>query len=969
MEYLRVSLSRIALALVVCSGVGGCGGGASTSPAPVTPPPSSTSTATLSGQWQIVAHSNVNPASSLLVEANFSQSGSNVTANASSVVLVDGVPGALTGLAGECDNGVLGDDAIAATISGQTVSFTLTETGSLGIGISTGSATISGSQLTGGTYQTPAACGFAADSGTMTGTTIQKFSGTFAGQLLNLNGSTDAVSVTLSQSGYTLNVVGTDAGAPITLTGKVIGATFDVTGVVQGQSREYVGIYDITSSSFLVYNNQFQSLGTLSPQTSAPAPTPISVSVSPAVASVTTSGTQSFTATVTNDTATKGVMWSLSCATPNGCGSLSATTSTSGTAVIYTAPAAAPNPSTVAITATSVSDGTKSAFATITINSPPAAISVSLSQTIATVPLNGTTAFVANVTGDSANKRVSWALSGSECGGPSCGSLSAAVSASGTPITYTGPAAAPSPATVTVTATSVADPTKSASATITIIAGTSITVTVSPITASLAIGGVTQTFTATVQNDSQNRGVTWVLSGSNCNGSTCGSVSPASGGSVTYTSPAGALNAGTVLLTATSVGNNSVSATATITLTIPSSPTASAPIDLGEAAVDEGFGEPVIATDPSGNVDVAWINTGGPEFVRSTNGGQTFSAPVTIPSNMQDTADGNDIQMGVDGSGNINLLWHRELTETGTVPSSFFSRSTDGGMTFSPETNPGGATSAQLVVAHGGNISIIWFDETTSNLQAVSSSDGINFSAPTTIWTAVGNPMDLIVESGPQGQIYLFWTQVVTMTNCSILSSSSADGTSFSPVLNVSSGAGSCNQTPSAFVDSKGNVIVAWDADGSSLFFSHSTNQGLNFSAPVSIPTNPSPLAPQVTASVNGTIYIVWQAGSVESFARSTDGGATFSDAGPTFVLGPSVVVDSCDNVTVLGTGNKGVVQYQRSTDGGVTFSAPITISDFTFNYELQMTLDKSGNVHIVWGVDGPPRIEYVRIPTTCFVQ
>src|ERR1700733_3055581 len=108
-------------------------------------------------------------------------------------------------------------------------------------------------------------------------------------------------------------------------------------------------------------------------------------------------------------------------------------------------------------------------------------------------------------------------------------------------------------------------------------------------------------------------------------------------------------------------------------------------------------------------------------------------------------------------------------------------------------------------------------------------------------------------------------------------------------------------------------------------------NEGINFSAPVSIPTNPSPLPPQVTVSTNGTIYIVWETASGESFASSTDGGATFSSAAPTFVLGPLVVVDSCDNVTVVGTANQGVVQYQRSTHGGATFSAPVTISHFTF--------------------------------------
>jgi hypothetical protein len=198
-------------------------------------------------------------------------------------------------------------------------------------------------------------------------------------------------------------------------------------------------------------------------------------------------------------------------------------------------------------------------------------------------------------------------------------------------------------------------------------------------------------------------------------------------------------------------------------------------------------------------------------------------------------------------------------------------------VTFSTPVNPGGATSAQLVVAPNGNVTIIWFDLTTSNLLAVSSTDGVNFSSPLTVWKAVGNPMDLTVATGSQGQIYLFWTQVATMTNCSTLSSSSANGTTFTPASTISANAGPCNQTPSALVDSTGNVIVAWDADGAAVFFSHSTNSGAAFSAPVSIPTAAKPLAPQVAVSPGGTIYIVWQTGSGESFARSVDGGVTFS--------------------------------------------------------------------------------------------
>ena len=48
--------------------------------------------------------------------------------------------------------------------------------------------------------------------------------------------------------------------------------------------------------------------------------TGICVAVAPTTASVATSATQSFTATVSNDSAAKGVMWAASCATAGGCG-------------------------------------------------------------------------------------------------------------------------------------------------------------------------------------------------------------------------------------------------------------------------------------------------------------------------------------------------------------------------------------------------------------------------------------------------------------------------------------------------------------------------------------------------------------------------------------------------------------------------------------------------------------------------
>jgi Bacterial Ig-like domain (group 2) len=97
---------------------------------------------------------------------------------------------------------------------------------------------------------------------------------------------------------------------------------------------------------------------------------PPTVSVTPSTANVQAgAGMQNFIATVVNDAQNNGVIWSLSGAgcSGAGCGTLSATSSASGAAITYMAPVAAPTPPMIILTATSVSDGTRSNVATISI--------------------------------------------------------------------------------------------------------------------------------------------------------------------------------------------------------------------------------------------------------------------------------------------------------------------------------------------------------------------------------------------------------------------------------------------------------------------------------------------------------------------------------------------------------------------------------------------------------------------------
>ena len=95
---------------------------------------------------------------------------------------------------------------------------------------------------------------------------------------------------------------------------------------------------------------------------------PISVAVSPSPKNVALSSIQQFAAAVTNDATNRGVTWSL---TQNGaacspaCGTITPTTTASGAAVNYTAPANPPMVPSLMLTATSVEDGTKSAGASV----------------------------------------------------------------------------------------------------------------------------------------------------------------------------------------------------------------------------------------------------------------------------------------------------------------------------------------------------------------------------------------------------------------------------------------------------------------------------------------------------------------------------------------------------------------------------------------------------------------------------
>ena len=282
-------------------------------------------------------------------------------------------------------------------------------------------------------------------------------------------------------------------------------------------------------------------------------------------------------ATVVDDPLNAGVTWTATCGSP-ACGAFSATT--------YTAPSAIPAGNTVTITATSVTDSTKSASIVLTIvAAPPPSNSITVSVAPSNVYVTASSGpspsatLIATVDNDAALEGVDWSLS---CGSSSCGTITSHTGSGGSAI-YAAPSSAPAGGAVTITAKSTSDSAVSASATAYFPA---LSLTQAP---PATMNAATQaSVSATVANGGAESGVSWSVcqaapSGSNAPPSDCGNplygyVYPpqtASGAVATYVAPPVAPGT-SVVVQATSVAISSLStASGAIAITPNTTPSVS----------------------------------------------------------------------------------------------------------------------------------------------------------------------------------------------------------------------------------------------------------------------------------------------------------------------------------------------------------------------------------------------------------
>ena len=398
----------------------------------------------------------------------------------------------------------------------------------------------------------------------------------------------------------------------------------------------------------------------------------------------------------------------------------------------------------------------------------------------------------------------------------------------------------------------------------------------------------------------------------------------------------------------------------------PNTVTFSPPQNISNNTASSPASDQQMAVDSTGRIYTVWIQNNFQDvlFSRSVDGGKTFSSPQML-WNPQDGSQSQLPAIAVDPAGNINVTW---ISTNG--PDALLSRSTDGGTTFStPKAIARSVLQRPTGVAgdSAGNIYFSWVDNASRNVFFSRSLDqGATFSAPTQVSNITNTNSEVVIWAlglGANGDLDLVWS----VSEFSIWLSQSKDGgVTFSSPKMLAQAQELTNI--SLALDSTGTIYIAYNTVPQRIpgqpvpigdVFLVSSKDGGNTSSTTNLTNNPNPQAfsccPQVLVDSGGNVDLVWvDPAPVITFARSTDGGSTFSrtavSSSGSSVGSPRIAVDSKGAVNVIWS-HPNDIFYSRSTDNGTTFSSPQNVSNDNFA-DLDrpvLALDPCGNVNVVW--------------------
>lgn len=386
-------------------------------------------------------------------------------------------------------------------------------------------------------------------------------------------------------------------------------------------------------------------------------------------------------------------------------------------------------------------------------------------------------------------------------------------------------------------------------------------------------------------------------------------------------------------------------------------PAFSSPLNIS----NDGAGNfPQIIVDSSGNIDVAFADaspsfppctvrqpctwTGILKFVRSTDGGKSFSPPIILTS-----TGAGPFRMALESECTIDMAYF----EGADV---LFAQSVDCGKSFTPAhvTSTGNMSPGvdMEMVVSGGVAQVAWqvglTDPNVPKLYYTKGNAKNGFPTPSLLATQPSGVMGLIGMAMSKGTADILWW---------------AGEFHFDVFLSLNGGAptsvaaGAIGTGPFFSVDPAGNVDVAWeehdDVNGNNVI--HFVRANGQTGAFGSVQTVAIGAVPGIAADPQGNIGLAWGVFSVV-FSRSKDGGTTFSapvTVGPAMSgsvsLPPQIVLPNTSFAGVAWVQGSDL-WFNSSSDSGSTFSSPTNITNNQSSPSaLQIITDSPGDVLMVW--------------------
>ncbi|HEX5424326.1 MAG TPA: PKD domain-containing protein [Candidatus Acidoferrales bacterium] len=347
---------------------------------------------------------------------------------------------------------------------------------------------------------------------------------------------------------------------------------------------------------------------------------------------------------------------------------------------------------------------------------------------------------------------------------------------------------------------------------------------------------------------------------------------------------------------------------------------------------------------------------------------QQFSATKNVSNNSDYSY---TPQVAVDSKGTIYLAWE---DDTATNSNILFSRSTDGGATFSTPINLSNASdysfNPRIAISAAGSVDVVWEYETADNTDIMfshSTDAGLTFTPPINLSNDPADSENEQIATDTAGNIYVVWEN--DSLNLGVLFSHSSDGGATFSTPAVLSTNTSGSYSAQIAIGTNGNLSVVWEDDGQSVSdvsFSHSSDHGATFSSPQSLSYHTGNSgSQQIAIDLNGNIDVVWTnetSGKFDIFfTRSVDNGATFSTPsdvsnGSGNAQNPQMGLDAKGNINLVWEDNMpSDIYFARSNNGGGSFSSPVNISNNGgFSVDPFLTVDGGGNVSVAWEDDTP---------------